>query len=134
MQIVWRKLMPNECLDMLSSRMGRILDCHTLWKNSTQMFLGEASIMDVSFRGWEKRLLPCPSIVFSSVLWMLSWFIRCLKSSLWMFQIFHSFNHSEALTFHLTVSEWFCILLFTVIQCKTRTRNSHISAWRRWDC
>lgn len=69
LQIVWRKLMLNEFLDMLFSRMGKALELHILWKNSTQMWLGGVSIMGVSYSECGRKLHPFPSIS-KSPLWI----------------------------------------------------------------
>lgn len=56
--------MLSGCLVMLFSRMEKILDSLTPWRNFTQMCLGGASTMAVSYRGCGKRRQLFPSIYF----------------------------------------------------------------------
>lgn len=77
LQIVLRKLILNGCMDMLFSRMEKILGSPTPWRNFTPMCLEGAFTMDALFRGCARR-----QFLFQSISFSLSWKIDIAFSSI----------------------------------------------------
>jgi len=49
-QIALKKLTLSECMDILSSRMEKMLYCRILWRNFIQTWLEEASTMGALYK------------------------------------------------------------------------------------